>query len=40
MTGRRSEAQVRQLQWDGDVDTLVRAFEFGPFTFPSADLQE
>ena len=40
MTGRRSEAQIRQLQWDGDVDTFVPAFEFGPFTLPAADLVE
>lgn len=40
MTGRRSENQVRQLQWEGDVDTFVPAFEFGPFTFPPADLVE
>jgi uncharacterized protein (TIGR03083 family) len=40
MTGRRSEAQVRALRWDGDVDLVVPAFEFGPFTFPDADLVE
>jgi uncharacterized protein (TIGR03083 family) len=40
MTGRRSEAQIRQLHWDGDVDTFLPAFEFGPFTPPATDLVE
>ena len=40
MTGRRSENQVRRLQWEGDVDAFVPAFEFGPFTFPTTDLVE
>ena len=40
MTGRRSERQVRRLQWEGDVDAFVPAFEFGPFTFPADDLVE
>jgi uncharacterized protein (TIGR03083 family) len=40
LTGRRSEAQVRALRWEGDVDVFVPAFEFGPFTFPAADLVE
>lgn len=40
MTGRRSERQVRALRWEGEVDLFVRAFEFGPFTFPESDLVE
>jgi uncharacterized protein (TIGR03083 family) len=40
MTGRRSERQVRGLQWEGDVELLMPAFEFGPFTFPENDLVE
>lgn len=40
MTGRRSAAQIRGLQWDGDVDAFLPAFEFGPFTLPQADLVE
>jgi uncharacterized protein (TIGR03083 family) len=40
MTGRRSSAQVRALDWDGDADVFIPAFEFGPFTFPAADLAE
>jgi uncharacterized protein (TIGR03083 family) len=40
MTGRRSERQVRALQWEGDADLFVPAFEFGPFTFPENDLAE
>jgi len=40
LTGRRSAAQVRALNWEGDTDVFVSAFEFGPFTFPAADLVE
>jgi uncharacterized protein (TIGR03083 family) len=40
MTGRRSAAQIRRLQWEGDVDTFLPAFEFGPFTLPPNDLVE
>jgi hypothetical protein len=40
VTGRRSEAQIRKLRWDGDVDTFVPAFQFGPFTFSPTDLAE
>ncbi|MBV9411661.1 MAG: maleylpyruvate isomerase family mycothiol-dependent enzyme [Acidimicrobiia bacterium] len=40
MTGRRSERQVRGLQWDGDADLFIPAFEFGPFTFAKDDLVE
>ena len=40
MTGRRSAAQVRALGWEGDVELFVPAFEFGPFTFPAADVVE
>jgi len=40
ITGRRSETQIRKLRWDGDVDTFVPAFEFGPFTFSPTDLTE
>ena len=40
MTGRRSANQIRSLDWDGDADLFVPAFEFGPFTFPVADIVE
>ena len=40
MTGRRSANQIRGLQWDGDADLFVPAFEFGPFTLPASDLIE
>jgi hypothetical protein len=40
MTGRRSEKQIRALDWEGDVDVFVPAFEFGPFTLPALDLAE
>jgi hypothetical protein len=40
MTGRRSASQIRALDWDGDVELFVPAFEFGPFNFPERDLVE
>jgi uncharacterized protein (TIGR03083 family) len=40
MTGRRSADQIRALDWDGDVDLFVPAFEFGPFTLPATHLVE
>ena len=40
MTGRRSAGQLRAAQWEGDADVFVPAFEFGPFTFAAADIQE
>jgi len=40
LTGRRSADQIRALDWDGDAEVFVPAFEFGPFTLPAADLVE
>jgi uncharacterized protein (TIGR03083 family) len=40
LTGRRSAAQVRAMTWDGDVELVLPAFEFGPFTFPNTDVVE
>jgi len=40
LTGRRSADQVRGLDWDGDLEVFLPAFEFGPFTFPANDLIE
>ncbi len=40
-TGRRTEAEIRALDWDGDVDALVpSAFTFGPFAPRSDSLGE
>lgn len=30
-SGRRSEAELRGLDWEGDVDAVLPAFTFGPF---------
>ncbi|MGH9029337.1 MAG: hypothetical protein ACRDV4_06955, partial [Acidimicrobiales bacterium] len=35
MTGRRSEKQLREMDWQGESKTAMRAFTFGPFR-PSA----
>jgi uncharacterized protein (TIGR03083 family) len=40
MTGRRSLAQVRALDWKGDVDAVLPAFTFGPFTPSPVDIIE
>ncbi len=37
MTGRRSVAQLRDLNWEGDRELVIPAFTFGPFR-PAADL--
>lgn len=31
IAGRRSESQLRSLDWSGDVDRAISAFTFGPF---------
>lgn len=31
MTGRRSVAQLRNLDWEGDCERVIAAFTFGPF---------
>jgi uncharacterized protein (TIGR03083 family) len=36
VTGRRSLNQIRQLDWSGDPEPFLRAFEWGPF-HPAAD---
>ena len=33
-TGRRNEAQLRAMDWEGDVDAALPAFTWGPFTVP------
>lgn len=30
-SGRRTEAEIRSLSWDGDVDAVMPSFTFGPF---------
>ncbi len=40
LTGRRSAAQLRGLNWDGDPEPYLPAFEWGPFRVPAADIVE
>jgi uncharacterized protein (TIGR03083 family) len=40
IAGRRSLAQVRSLDWDGDAEPYLPAFEWGPFKPPASDLSE
>jgi uncharacterized protein (TIGR03083 family) len=34
-SGRRSEAQLRAMEWEGDVDAALPAFTWGPFAMPA-----
>ena len=34
-SGRRTEAEVRSLAWEGDVDAALATLSFGPFRLPS-----
>jgi uncharacterized protein (TIGR03083 family) len=40
LTGRRSAAQIRCLEWSVDADPYLQVFGLGPFTIRSADLIE
>jgi hypothetical protein len=40
LTGRRSERQIRRLQWSGDPAPHLAAFTWGPFTVSSVDIVE
>ena len=40
MTGRRSLSQIRKLAWSVDPEPYLPAFEFGPFTTSSVDIEE
>jgi uncharacterized protein (TIGR03083 family) len=40
MTGRRSVEQLRSLSWSGDVDAVIPAFTFGPFTPAASPIDE
>jgi uncharacterized protein (TIGR03083 family) len=37
-SGRRTEAEIRSLSWDGDVDVVVPSMSFGPFRTPRASV--
>jgi uncharacterized protein (TIGR03083 family) len=39
-SGRRSADQIRKLDWDGDPEVYIPAFEWGPFHPASADVFE
>lgn len=39
-SGRRTEAEVRSLSWDGDVDAALPSLAFGPFRVPTTSLGE
>jgi uncharacterized protein (TIGR03083 family) len=39
-SGRRSEAEVRSLHWDGDVDAVLPSLTWGPFRPPAQSLGE
>jgi uncharacterized protein (TIGR03083 family) len=40
LTGRRSAAQIRLLDWSIDPAPYLPAFQFGPFTLSAADVAE
>ena len=40
LTGRRSVAQILQLDWPVDPAPYLPAFQFGPFTLPGSDIVE
>lgn len=40
LTGRRSPAQVARLDWKGDPEPFIGAFQFGTFTTRAGDLVE
>lgn len=37
-SGRRSANQIKKLDWRGDPDTYIAAFNYGPFRVPEADV--
>ena len=39
-SGRRTDAEIRSLSWDGDVDAALASFSFGPFRRPTDSLGE
>ena len=40
MSGRRSERQIRAMDWDGDPTPHLQKFADGPFTMPADDIVE
>ena len=40
LSGRRTEAEIRALGWDGDVDAVLPSFTFGPFAPAASSLGE
>ena len=40
LSGRRTEAEIRSLSWDGDVDAVLPSLTWGPFRPPTASLGE
>jgi uncharacterized protein (TIGR03083 family) len=40
LTGRRSEAQLAAMDWDGEPATWLPAFAYGPFSIPTDDVPE
>jgi uncharacterized protein (TIGR03083 family) len=40
MTGRRSVAQLRAMEWQGDCEAVLPAFAFGPFEPAAVDIEE
>ena len=40
ISGRRSERQIRAMQWDGDPTPHLSKFADGPFTMPADDVVE
>jgi hypothetical protein len=39
-SGRRSLDQIREMNWDGDPEPYLKAFEWGPFRPASTDIVE
>ncbi|HUP85695.1 MAG TPA: maleylpyruvate isomerase family mycothiol-dependent enzyme [Acidimicrobiales bacterium] len=40
LSGRRTEAEIRSLSWDGDVDAVLPSLTWGPFRVPTSSLGE
>ena len=38
-SGRRTEAEIRSLSWEGDVDVVVPSLSFGPFRTPASSVE-
>jgi uncharacterized protein (TIGR03083 family) len=40
LSGRRTPAQIRALEWTGDPEPFIPMFASGPFAFPDRDIDE